>query len=278
MLATKGYLDNFINSTIRIECVLNDGTTTSGTGFFCKLILRKLHNIPVTILVTNKHVIEDSKIGYIYLPIVYENGEKDIVDYEVTNFEKRWELHSETDVDLCFMGFADFIDPAELTKNKYRFNFFTYDEKFFPEYNARLIYNALEDIIMIGYPDGIMDKVNMTPLIRKGITATNFNLDYEGKSEFLVDVPAIGGSSGSPILLFRQVLVDGEKGIKLSYEIKLLGVLYAGYDKENGDYICKRIKDIDYGEYSFNLNLGVAVKSNKILDFIPMLNKIMKKK
>ncbi|MCP9237938.1 trypsin-like peptidase domain-containing protein [Lewinella sp. JB7] len=277
MFAERNYSDGLTQSTMRIDCWLSDGTSISGTGFFCKLPLREI-GIEATIIVTNKHVIEDSDTGIIYLPIVHSNGQRDIREFEVSQFENRWQLHPDPEVDLCFAGFGDLLNADELNAGEYKLNYHVFDEKFFPELHNRFIYSAVEDVLMIGYPNGIMDEENMMPVVRKGITATGFNLDYEGRSEFLVDIPAISGSSGSPILYYDRVLVDrpGHQSPSFSYAIKLLGVLYGGYDKDDDQFVCKRIKDIEDSDYSFNLNLGVAVKSNRILEFIPQLIDLMK--
>lgn len=47
--------------------------------------------------------------------------------------------------------------------------------------------SAIEDIIMIGYPDGIWDSINNQPIIRRGITATQPKNNFNGKQEFLID-------------------------------------------------------------------------------------------
>ncbi len=40
---------------------------------------------------------------------------------------------------------------------------------------------------MIGYPNGIWDEANNMPIIRRGITATHPNFNYNGKPEFMID-------------------------------------------------------------------------------------------
>lgn len=46
---------------------------------------------------------------------------------------------------------------------------------------------AIEDITMIGYPTGLWDRVNNLPIVRKGITATHPNINYNGIEEILID-------------------------------------------------------------------------------------------
>ena len=61
---------------------------------------------------------------------------------------------------------------------------------------------AIEDVIMIGYPIGLLDSHNNLPVARKGITATDPVKDYEGRKEFMIDLACFPGSSGSPVFLY----------------------------------------------------------------------------
>lgn len=88
--------------------------------------------------------------------------------------------------------------------------------------------SALEDIVMIGYPNGIWDSVNNMPVIRRGITATHPKLDYEGRPEFMIDAACFPGSSGSPVVLYNAGTYATRDEIHLGSRVKLLGVLYAG--------------------------------------------------
>lgn len=53
-------------------------------------------------------------------------------------------------------------------------------------------------ITLIGYPYGYYDKVNCLPIWKTGSIASEPDIDFEGKSLFLVDVSAFPGMSGSP--------------------------------------------------------------------------------
>jgi hypothetical protein len=48
---------------------------------------------------------------------------------------------------------------------------------------------------MVGYPNGLWDTANNFPLIRRGVTATHIKNNYNGKSEFVIDIACYGGSS-----------------------------------------------------------------------------------
>ena len=58
---------------------------------------------------------------------------------------------------------------------------------------------AIEEVVLIGYPAGIRDPAHLTPIARKGITATPPAWDYGGRPTFLVDASVFHGSSGSPV-------------------------------------------------------------------------------
>jgi hypothetical protein len=78
--------------------------------------------------------------------------------------------------------------------------------------------DSLEQVILIGYPDGLFDSHNLTPIARAGTTATPIRLDYQGRPTFLIDAPVFPGSSGSPV--FR--LDDGARGAD---RVTLLGIV-----------------------------------------------------
>ena len=104
---------------------------------------------------------------------------------------------------------------------------------------------------MIGYPKGFIESSKLYPIVRKGITATPFNINFDNKQEFLTDIFAIGGSSGSPVILFRRGYLPA-KNNQLSQFVNqpfLLGIHYAGADDNR-------------------LNLGVNIKSNRIIEVL----------
>jgi hypothetical protein len=41
-------------------------------------------------------------------------------------------------------------------------------------------FDALEDVLFVGYPSGVWDQVNLMPILRRGTTATPLELEFEG--------------------------------------------------------------------------------------------------
>jgi hypothetical protein len=64
--------------------------------------------------------------------------------------------------------------------------------------------DVIEDIEFVGYPNALYDSVNLTPIVRRGITATPIELDYCGLPMFLIDASVFPGSSGSPVFIVQR--------------------------------------------------------------------------
>jgi hypothetical protein len=87
----------------------------------------------------------------------------------------------------------------------------------------------MEEIVMIGYPNGLWDETHNLPIIRKGITATHPRLKLNGKPEFLIDAACFPGSSGSPVFLANiGSYLSSDGAFCAGTRVALLGTLYAG--------------------------------------------------
>ena len=111
------------------------------------------------------------------------------MSFSLDSFDKRWIEHPETDVDLCIMPIAPLQEEAFKSGNR-MFYVPLYKELITQPHELAEL-TAIEDIIMIGYPNGIWDSVNNMPIVRKGITATHPKLNYDRKHEFMVTVQGV---------------------------------------------------------------------------------------
>lgn len=179
-------------------------------------------------------------------------------------------MHPDSDVDLCVLPIAEFL-------NEHSDAFITVmDERLIPSIDTIKKLKAIEDILMVGYPIGLIDEQNNMPIVRKGITATHPLLDYNGKEEFVIDAACFPGSSGSPILLNYFGFYIDKYGEPIEMEPKsyLLGILYGGpIQMINGEIKAQAIPTTQeiYVESQTMANLGYVIKSNKLLDFKPII-------
>ena len=133
---------------------------------------------------------------------------------------------------------------------------------------------TVEDVLMVGYPIGLWDQHNNRPIFRKGITATHVGLPYNGKKEFLIDIAAFPGSSGSPVYIYREGLrVVNSVGDRLAGRDDLFyfaGVLYAGpMYNAHGEIIVKNVPTqmTPLVNSQIPSNLGIVIASEELMEF-----------
>lgn len=269
--------EQLMYSTIRIECDLGGGAISTGTGFLFRFLEENDKFIPA--IVTNKHVVKGAVNGSFIFTLADDNGNplnNKHEKFRFNNFENLWIMHPDPSVDLCIMPIAPILTNA-MNKGVNLF-FISLDKSLIPSTEEINNLTAMEDIIMIGYPNGIWDSVNNLPILRRGVTATHPKIDYEGKQEFMIDAACYPGSSGSPVLLLNIgsfPMRDG--GIAMGNRIKLLGALYAGpQHTARGDI---KIMNIPVRQEPVSIsripnNLGIVIKASKIMDFEEILRKI----
>ena len=167
--------DKLMYSTMRIISKKAD-EWYSGTGF----VFRTEDNIPV--IVSNKHVIDGFNIGQFVMTQGDEYNEPAIgkvINFEVKDFSKQWILHPDSKVDLAVMPLR--VVAHEWSKREVKPFYTSIDSSTIPTDQEWDQFIPLEDILMIGYPNGLGDSFNSLPLFRKGITATHPAINYERK-------------------------------------------------------------------------------------------------
>jgi hypothetical protein len=256
--------------TVRIECELKGGGISTGSGFFFNFLENKENNTHVPVVITNKHVIRDAQKGKIIISKADANGNPVNTDHfaiQLDNFENFWRLHPDDEVDLCAMPIAPFLQEAE--KRSIKLFYIPFTKDLLPTDAHKEELSALEDVLMIGYPNGIWDSVNNMPILRKGSTATHPNFDYNGKKEIMIDIAAFPGSSGSPVLIFNQGGYRDKKGNTYMGRdrVILLGVLYAGpQSTAKGEIIMVPNFQKPLAISQIPNNLGLIIKAERIVE------------
>ncbi len=264
-------------STVQIECeYANDNG--GGTGFFFRFLHNETTNSHVPVVITNKHVIEGAIRGkLIFTKATAGNMPLDTQHVPITldNFESLWRKHPDANVDLCAMPIASYLKAANAMGQ--RLFYIPLDKSIIPSQQQMSELNALEEILMIGYPNGIWDSVNNKPIFRKGITATHPKFDYNGKKEMMIDAACFPGSSGSPVFIFNEGGYKNKQGdfFPGRTRVFLLGVLYAGpHQTVQGEI---QIINVPTSQQPMTIsripiNLGFVIKSERILELEQLFN------
>lgn len=189
--------------------------------------------------------------------------------FELDQFQTHWHHHPDPSVDLCVMPIAPLLKIAE-QQGKYFF-YTTFDKSLIPTSVDIAEMIGLEEIKMVGYPNGLWDKANNLPIFRRGMLASNYKRDWNGKKEFIIDAACFPGSSGSPVLLFDLGNYQSIKGNLFGQSrIKLIGILYAGFQHTVEGEV--KIVTIPTHQKAITIsgvpnNLGIIIKSEQLLAF-----------
>ncbi len=269
--------DFLIRTTIRIEVKTKDGIAT-GTGFFYQF---EIDEAKIPVIVTNKHVIKDGVEGILIFSVADNEG--NIIEAKkhyltITEFEKAWILHPDNNIDLCIMPIAQILEEnlkqnINLVCNVLR------KEDIINDKEIKDL-SKLEDVTIIGYPDGIWDSYNNLPILRRGITATPICYDFENTPKFLIDAAIYGGSSGSPVFIFNQGSYSINNALYAGSRMKLVGIVYAVAQH----MITGEMKIIDIPTVNKPIsimqipnNLGVVIKANQLFAFEEIIANIIRR-
>jgi len=255
---------------VRIVVDLSDGNKSRGTAFFFRIHEKDGAHIPL--VVTNKHVLQDGVTATFRLRKQNSDGspnDVDHVDFHLDDLSNRFVQHPDPTVDLAAMPMAPLLNQAK--ENNIEVFYRQLGSKNMLTASSEADLTAVEDILMVGYPNGIWDETNNLPIMRRGVTATHPAKDYEGRSEFMIDAACFPGSSGSPVMLYSSGgYMNKSGGAVLGGRLNLLGVLYAGpQHMAQGEIKIVTIptRDVPIAVSMIPNNLGNVIKAKMLLDF-----------
>lgn len=225
--------DNLRYGTVRLLVNRTNGEQSIGTGF---LFYTRLKNGCVCpLIVTNKHMVVDDQGAENWIELSFKLNKAgregkpvlgDTVTLNLYNTPRQLRL-LHPDVDLCAFPIWSCIKSFEDSGTKLFYR--DIPESFIPSQKEVETICSIEEIIMIGYPDGMADDRHNLPIVRRGVTATDFKIDYEGRKEFLIDASIFKGSSGSPILICNIGSFNNQQGdLCLGDRVIFLGIQYRG--------------------------------------------------
>lgn len=240
-------------TTVPIWTELASGGTTSATSFVYNVPVPNKPGQSVPLLITNHHVVKGAKRGLIEL--IERNGDQ-------PNREKRVRVelnadqlaqHLSPELDVALVPLGPVLNQLENSGRPAFFRSVTPD--IVPTSDVLSELAAMEDVVFIGYPSGLRDETNATPLIRRGITSTPVWNDFQGQPAFLIDAGVFPGSSGSPVFILNQGAYATKDGLVVGSRLLFLGI------------ICQSMVRTDSGRETF-LGLGQVVRSSALRNFI----------
>lgn len=256
-----------IHTTVQIIITNKEGKNYSGTGFIVDYLKDGKH---LPMLVTNKHVIENAITGS--LTFLQKENDKPVFGrtHTVTfdNFESLWHSHPESDIDITVLPIGFAINQLKSEGREIYYTMINLD--IFPTTDQINELDAIEEIIFVGYPQNLIDPVNLSPIVRRGITATSIHRDYNNKPIFLIDAPVYEGSSGSPVFIYNKGWVPKKLGgVKMGSRLHLLGIVaesfyYFEKGKVEKEKVSQKTQNIVKVKTFFGI--GVVYKSNKIME------------
>lgn len=202
-----------------IKCTYPNTAPKQATCFFCQKMDGRI------ILVTNKHVFENALTAELFLTI----HNTDTNGYENRNFRLNLgnDIKHHQNYDISTLDFTNINETLKSNNTTPQISAIK-EAGILTDYDN---IDFIQELLMIGYPDGIIDSSTNNPVIRTGVTATPIKYKYNDQEVFLTDLPTFWGSSGSPILIANN-----------NGSVKLVGIAYRTelnerpvYDKQCGN-------------------------------------------
>jgi trypsin-like peptidase len=224
--------EKLLFTTLRIETKGAASNSGTGTGF----VFAYAHDSQqYPVVVTNKHVVQGAVTGWLTFHLSAGNGQPQLGSsyrLEITDFATAWHGHPDAEIDVTVMPLAPILDMLSKAGVSPFLQWIDRNITATPQLISEL--DALEDVVFIGYPNGIWDAKNSLPVSRRGTTATHIAVDFQGKKQFLLDASVFPGSSGSPVFLFSKgMFADRQGNTRIATRLAFLGIIAAVYFRQD---------------------------------------------
>lgn len=208
-------------STSKMISYNNQHLIGVGTSFFARY-LEKMY------LITTAHQLDDAThIKILLLREGLTQKQKEIIMIPQESFVINKAL------DFAWVNASNYL--AELMKNQKKLELRSFNLAL-PNADE---FDVLDSIFFVGYPTGLIDTEQLTPLMRRCNFSSIYEHDFGGEEVFILDGSVFPGSSGSPVFHVGE-------------QIRLLGVVSSSYLSEKA-----------IGQHF--INLGRAIKIAPIL-------------
>lgn len=220
------------------------GRQIQGTGFFYDELAPEDPNtkgfywreVEATWIVTNRHVLLPKVEGTEIIPdtvifhvrkVVGQGIVWEPVILDVTEIKKRLKLHTDSEVDVAVLRVDDLL-RERMKPGKVYMTSSSVSEEDLPE-NKNISTEVADDVVIIGYPKGFYDEKNIFPIVKSGIIATRWGMNFNDMPVFLIDAKLFPGSSGSIVVTkpISSIVAEGPMKGERETQFAFLGV-YSG--------------------------------------------------
>ncbi len=256
--------EKLMYSTMRLVC-----GTSCGTGFFFEMQIDK-NFFPI--IVTNQHVVNYQTKAEVDFCIHIEKDDGVIEKFNI-KYDTDWIKHPTQDLCFCFaLPIFKYLEQMKIKP------FITkIEESLIWEKTKLEDLSAVEDVLMVGYPNGLWNEESNLPLFRRGITANHPAIQFKNnniKSNNIgvVDIACFPGSSGSPIFIVNEGLVSDKKKKQLTVadRVIFLGILFMGptinLDKKI-EVVSIPTQNLPMPRANLMMNLGYYIWASELLEF-----------
>ncbi|MGN6482341.1 S1 family peptidase [Luteibacter sp.] len=220
------------------------------------------------LIITCRHVLANAQCVQLIFTLFDAAGNADVVEIDepLTSFQLVG--HIDPDVDLVCLNISGFMNGVTL--DGYTFDFTALGRDWIPGPDVLNEVGVAANVLMVGYPDGQWDHVNNKPVFRRGITATNPKISWQGRREFLIDMAVYQGSSGSPIVAYDHGAI-GTTGGQIGFGTRswLIGINQGVYEVDvEGQISINGVAEDSVIRARLPMNLGECISADRINELV----------
>lgn len=274
MIEPETISEKLMFSTVRLQT--NNWTWT--WFFFNFKVKENNEEKDCPVIITNKHVINYNESEEVKFSLHTKSQDWNI-ELQNVIFNTKWFFHQDENIDLCFCFIKPLFEELKNTRNKDIF-YFPLDENIIYNNESLESLDAIEDVIMVWYPNWLYDEKNNLPIFRKWITWFHPAINFNGEKIWLVDMACFPGSSWSPIFIYNKSwYTDKRWTLNIGPDrLIFLWVLFS-WPQYNSDWeiivesIPTQQKIIT--KTPVMINLWYYIKSNIIFDFKSKIERLL---
>lgn len=262
-IRATSYAEVAYMSTIRLLAMKENGPEVASA-----FVIDDGHD---SFVVTARHAVEDARSVTLH----FYSGESGpdlgpAISYEIRDPSAFWIGHDDKDVDVAVGPLEEIEDFFEREERPF-FASRISSEDFAPRWEQPAPSpfdgfrrpRALDEVLIVGYPNDYRDNPTSLPLLRRGVIATPLWLDHEGRPVFLVDTAASHGTSGGPVFCVEEKQKTGKMMYGDSGAVVLLGIF--------SEVLPPKTATAATGVIIKPPNLGAAYKAHTILEILARL-------